>query len=114
MKKIEMVRLIAQICECRQDAAAAALDSLLAEWGDVLARGERLQLPGIGRLGLTATAERQGRNPRTGETVAIEAGHRGNFRLAQHMKDRARAAQRRRVPRHAAAEDKTAAAARRG
>ncbi len=44
-------------------------------------------LPGIGKLLLVARAERQGRNPATGETITIPAKKVVKIRVAKACKD---------------------------
>ena len=44
-------------------------------------------LPGIGKLMLVDRAERQGRNPATGETITIPAKKVVKFRVAKACKD---------------------------
>lgn len=44
-------------------------------------------LPGIGKLVLVDRAERQGRNPATGETITIPAKTVVKFRVAKACKD---------------------------
>jgi DNA-binding protein HU-beta len=55
---------------------------------DHLALGEEISLTGIGKLEVKATAAREGRNPRTGETVQIEAGKKVAFKVSKTLKDR--------------------------
>jgi len=44
-------------------------------------------IPGIGKLVLVQRAERQGRNPATGETITIPAKQVLKFRVAKACKD---------------------------
>jgi DNA-binding protein HU-beta len=44
-------------------------------------------IPGIGKLVLMERAERQGRNPATGETITIPAKQVLKFRVAKACKD---------------------------
>lgn len=96
MQQKTMIKLVAGVCEVTRDRAATALDVLFDEWGAALARGEILHLPGIGGLSLAPTKGGAGRNPRTGEAITILPGHRGRFRPAARLKERAL----RRVPAH--------------
>jgi DNA-binding protein HU-beta len=41
--------------------------------------GDQVRLSGFGSFRVTATKARQGRNPRTGETIQIKAGKRVSF-----------------------------------
>lgn len=62
------------------DAHAELLISELKETGSV-------QLAGIGKLKLGDRAERQGRNPSTGETITIKASKTVKFSGGKRFKD---------------------------
>lgn len=62
------------------DAHAALLVSELNSAGSV-------QLPGIGKLKLGQRAQRQGRNPSTGEAITIKASKTVKFSGAKRFKD---------------------------
>lgn len=62
------------------DAHAALLVNELKESGSV-------QLAGIGKLKLGERAERQGRNPSTGETITIKASKTVKFSGGKRFKD---------------------------
>lgn len=62
------------------DAHAALLVNELKESGSV-------QLAGIGKLKLGERAERQGRNPSTGETITIKASKTVKFSGGKKFKD---------------------------
>ena len=61
----------------------AALEAIT----DALAEGERVQLVGFGSFEVKARAERLGRNPQTGEAVAIPASKSPVFKAAKSLKD---------------------------
>ena len=77
--------------------AATALDALVSAIADALDSGEAVNLASFGRFTAHHLAARQGRNPRTGETVAIAARTVPTFKSQQ---DSSRQAQplARRVP----------------
>ena len=52
-----------------------------------LAEGESVALPGLGKLHVKAKAAREGRNPKTGEPVAIPARKAPAFTAAKVLKD---------------------------
>jgi DNA-binding protein HU-beta len=68
------------------DAHAELLISELKETGSV-------QLAGIGKLKLGQRAERQGRNPSTGESITIKASKTVKFSGGKRFKDSFRARQ---------------------
>ncbi len=72
MNKVELINAVAAAGLTKKDAAAA-VDAVFAAIGDALAEGESVQLMGFGTFGVKQRAAREGRNPRTGETVKIAA-----------------------------------------
>jgi nucleoid DNA-binding protein len=54
----------------------------LEEIASALERGMRVELRGLGALNVKAKRERQGRNPRTGEAVTIDARRVVRFRAS--------------------------------
>jgi len=47
------------------------IHSLVAQIGAALEKGERVALPGLGSFSVATRKARTGRNPRTGEAIAI-------------------------------------------
>jgi len=64
----------------------AVLDHLSDTVEAGLRSGVDVVLPGIGKLEIVATKPRQGRNPRTGETVQIPASKKVKFIVAGNLK----------------------------
>ena len=52
-----------------------------------LKEGDKVQLIGFGTFEAKATAEREGRNPRTGETIKIAAAKKPAFTASKAFKD---------------------------
>lgn len=55
---------------------------------DALARGERVELRGFGAFSVRHRQERVGRNPRTGESVNVEAKNVPFFKMGKGMRER--------------------------
>ena len=55
--------------------------------GEALADGEEVRLPGFGTFGTSSRPARTGRNPRTGEAVAISASTSPTFKAGKTLKD---------------------------
>ena len=60
--------------------------ALLAVLREALAQGEVVSLPGLGSFSVVAHAARMGRNPRTGESIAIPARRRVHFKLSRGLR----------------------------
>ena len=63
------------------------LDSAFAAIFAAASAGEEVTLAGFGRFKVTDRAERQGRNPATGETITIAASKKLAFTAAKNIRD---------------------------
>ena len=53
---------------------------------EALAQGQGVSLPGLGSFSVMIHAARMGRNPRTGETIAIPARRRIHFKMGKGLR----------------------------
>ena len=60
---------------------------MFASLADALAGGEDVAVAGFGRLARTERPSREGRNPRTGERIAIGPSSGVSFKAAKALKD---------------------------
>jgi integration host factor subunit beta len=67
----------------RREEAERLVNCLLDEIASALERGMRVELRGLGALKIKEKRERQGRNPRTGEAVTIDARRVVHFRASE-------------------------------
>ena len=58
------------------------------EIGAALARGDRVELRGFGAFSVRARSERVGRNPRTGDEVAVPNKVVPHFKTGKELRDR--------------------------
>jgi len=65
-------------------AVKAVLDSM----ADALAHGQRIEIRGFGSFSLHYRAPRTGRNPRTGEAVALPARYTPHFKPGKELRER--------------------------
>lgn len=54
---------------------------------ETLAQGQGVSLPGLGSFSVMFHAARMGRNPRTGETIAIPARRRIHFKTGKGLRE---------------------------
>lgn len=87
MNQDELIRMLAKENGTSSVAAEANLKALGKIVRTVLAGGDDVTLPGIGKLAVKQTAARTGRNPRTGESVQIPAKTKPVFTAAKALKD---------------------------
>ncbi|MDX9688924.1 MAG: integration host factor subunit beta [Proteobacteria bacterium] len=62
--------------------------TLFDEITNALARGNRVELRGFGAFSVKHRDSRQGRNPRTGETVSVEQKCVPFFKTGKQLRDR--------------------------
>ncbi|MBF0463430.1 MAG: integration host factor subunit beta [Magnetococcales bacterium] len=88
MTKSQLVTLIAQQLKLTRKDADAAVDTIFDSIASSLEAGRRVELRGFGCFGLKERRERAGRNPKTGESVAVEAKRVMYFKTGKALKER--------------------------
>ena len=88
MKKRDVVERVAGEAGITKQAADAAVGAVFASIAESLARGEDVGVAGFGRFARTDRPAREGRNPRTGERLAIGPSFGVSFKAAKALKDR--------------------------
>ena len=86
--KQEFVAIIAEKAGISKAAAAKALKATTDAIGDVIAKGESVQLVGFGTFGTRKRAARKGKNPRTGEAIKIATSTVAAFKVGKALKDK--------------------------
>ena len=81
--KSDIVNTVAERTGLRKSDVARVLDESLNEIRSSLNSGESVNLRGFGSFRVSERAERQGRNPRTGEAITIPAGQRVSFKMSK-------------------------------
>ena len=71
MKKSDILNRIASEALVTKLAADAAFNVVFSSIGEALARGESVTIAGFGTFSAKRRPARTGRNPRTGEPIAI-------------------------------------------
>jgi DNA-binding protein HU-beta len=88
MNKSELVEAVAHNADIPKTTAQKAVDSMVDVIGETLNNGDQVSLVGFGTF-LTRTREaRQGRNPRTGQSINIKASRVPSFKAGKALKDR--------------------------
>ena len=93
MTKSELIESLAE----RQKHLAAndvelAVRSLLEQMTQALATGDRIEIRGFGSFSLHFRPPRMGRNPKTGEAVALPGKHVPHFKPGKELRERVNAA----------------------
>ena len=87
MNKSELIDHVASKTELSRKDAGAAVDAILEGVIGTLKSGEEVRLTGFGTFGVSERAARDGRNPRTGETIKIKASKSPKFSAGKQFKD---------------------------
>jgi integration host factor subunit beta len=64
------------------------VDTIFNSMVESLAQGERIEIRGFGSFAVKHRDTREGRNPKTGETVHIPAKRMPNFKIGKELYDR--------------------------
>lgn len=64
------------------------VETIFEEMSDALARGDRVELRGFGSFSVKEREARTGRNPRTGETVEVDAKKLPAFKAGKALRDK--------------------------
>lgn len=87
MNKEMLITAIADKTEMTKIQSEKALVAFMDTVKEELAKGEKVQLVGFGTFEVTERAERQGRNPSTGESMVIPASKSPKFKAGKILKD---------------------------
>jgi DNA-binding protein HU-beta len=85
--KIEIIDAIAEGTGMSKRDATTAYDSFLKAITDSLKQGERVNVSGLGSFSVSERAARQGRNPKTGESIQIAASRAVKFKAGKELKE---------------------------
>ena len=87
MNKTELVAAMADKAGISKKDAEASLKAFTEVVAEELKKGEKIQLVGFGTFEVSERAEREGRNPQTGETMKIAASKAPKFKAGKALKD---------------------------
>jgi DNA-binding protein HU-beta len=88
MTKQQLIEKVAAQTELKKSEAEVAVDSVLAVIAEALQANERVDLRGFGSFVVKERKERQGRNPRTGETITIAAKRDASFKPGKELTEK--------------------------
>ena len=87
MTKTELIKAVAENTGLTNKDADAAVNAFLDVVKEELVKGGKVQLIGFGTFEVSERAEREGRNPQTGETVKIAESKAPRFKAGKALKD---------------------------
>ena len=88
MNKSELAHRVAQSCDLSEAAGTQAVEAVFDVISEALAAGDKVAIAKFGSFEMKQRAARQGRNPRTGETINIEASRAIGFKPASGLKEK--------------------------
>jgi nucleoid DNA-binding protein len=88
MTKQQLIEKVAAQTELKKSEVEVAVDSVLAMIAESLRSNERIDLRGFGSFMVKDRKERQGRNPRTGETITIAAKRDASFKPSKELTEK--------------------------
>lgn len=91
MNKTELVAAFAERMELTKKDAEKALAVFTDIVTEELVKGEKVAITGFGTFEIANRAEREGRNPATGEPMTIAASKAPKFKAGKLLKDAVRA-----------------------
>jgi len=87
MNKSDLVGNVAELSGLSKSDADKAVDAVFAAITGALKSGDDVRLVGFGNFSVTDRPAREGRNPRTGESLTIAAGKAPKFSAGKALKD---------------------------
>ena len=87
MKKSDISNHVAADTSLSKADAEGAVNAVLSAISDALARGESVTIAGFGTFSTKRRPARQGRNPRTGESITISASIVPSFKAGKTLRD---------------------------
>lgn len=87
MNKGDLIQAIAEKADMTIAEAGRALNATLESIREGLQKGDTVSLVGFGSFAVNKRAARNGRNPRTGETMSIAARNQPSFKPGKGLKE---------------------------
>ena len=87
MNRTELVAAMAEKTQLSKKDADLALKAFIDVVSEEMQKGEKVQLVGFGTFEVSERAAREGRNPKTGETMTISASKSPKFKACKALKD---------------------------
>jgi DNA-binding protein HU-beta len=87
MTKPQLIDVVSAKTGREKAEVGAVLESVLGAIAEALQENQRVDLRGFGSFVVKEKKERQGRNPRTGETITIPAKRTASFKAGKELGD---------------------------
>ena len=87
MNKAELIAAVAEAADLSKKDAEKALKAFTDVVAEELKNGGKVQVVGFGTFEVSERAEREGRNPQSGEVMQIAASKAPKFKAGKALKD---------------------------
>ena len=87
MNKTELIAAVAEKAELSKKDAEKAVKAFTDAVSEELVKGGKIQLVGFGTFEVSERPAREGRNPKTGESMTIAASKTPKFKAGKALKD---------------------------
>ena len=87
MNKADLIDAIADSADISKASAGRALEATIDAVTNALKQGDQVAMVGFGTFSVKDRPARTGRNPRTGEAIAIAASRVPAFKAGKALKD---------------------------
>ena len=87
MTKAQLIEEVARVADLSRKHAELIIDIFFQSIVNALERGEKIELRGFGSFRIRQRNARQGRNPKTGETVSVPAKRIPYFKPGRELKE---------------------------
>ena len=86
MNKQQLIENISNSADISKVSAAKALEAFTSSIQNAMEKNDTVSLIGFGTFSVKSRAERNGRNPKTGETIKIQASKSVGFKAGKNLK----------------------------
>lgn len=87
MNKNDLIAAVAEQAGLSKQDAGKAVDAVFDAITNALKAGDEVRLVGFGTFNVSERAASEGRNPRTGEKIMIEASKQPKFKAGKGLRD---------------------------
>ena len=87
MNKTDLVNVVMAETNLSEKDVKAAINATLTAVSNALKDGDKVQIVGFGTFEVKTVEARDGRNPKTGESIKIDAHKKAHFTSSQSLKD---------------------------
>ena len=88
MTKADLIESLATKLDLKKTLAERIVNTMFDDIESALQKGDKVNISGFGTFAVSARKARQGRNPKTGETIEIPASKSAKFKPGKSLKDK--------------------------